>query len=68
MTPIERVQNFVNAGVSLGQIHLDRAIAEGVDQTGHSCFAEGHAAGFKEAMRIVANYVQSAIEDEEAKR
>lgn len=66
MTPAERIDNFVQAGVHMGKVHMTKALDE-FHETGHSCYSEGWAAGFSEAMRIVKNYVAGTIEDEAAK-
>jgi hypothetical protein len=67
MTPIERVQNFVSAGVAMGRVKMLDAMKE-FEETGHSCYQEGYAGGFGEAMKIVLNFVDGVIADEAAKQ
>jgi hypothetical protein len=63
MTPLERIENFVQAAVARGTIDL-KAAHENFDRTGTSDeWAEGNANGFKNASDIILHYVRETMTD-----
>lgn len=59
---LRSISNFTQAGVGMGKHHVATE-AEMFAESGHSCYSEGWAAGYLQAMQTVAKFVQDTLED-----
>lgn len=56
------IQRFLKAGLAMADIQIRRAQEE-FDQTQHSCYTEGWAAGYRAAMETVDGFVGETVMD-----
>ena len=59
---LDSIAGFSKAGVAMGNIHVKRE-SEIFEQTGHSCYSEGWAAGYLAAMKTVAQFVEDTLKE-----
>ena len=57
---LESIRRFSKAGLSMADIHVRRAHEE-FEETGHSCFNEGWAAGYRAAMETMEKFIGDTI-------
>lgn len=57
---LDSIQRFLKAALSMADIHTRRAQEE-VDETGHSCYSEGWAAGYQAAVQMIDKFVGEAV-------
>lgn len=54
---LDSVHRFAQAGVAMGKVHMDRAWEE-LEETGHSCYQEGWAAGYAQAFKLMLDFIE----------
>lgn len=56
------IQRFLKAGLAMADIQARRA-QESFEQTGHSCYEEGWAGGYRAAMEMVDKFIGETVMD-----
>lgn len=56
---LDSVHRFTQAALAQGKRRVEQA-AEEFEETGHSCFSEGHATGFTAAAKLILDFIEGA--------
>ena len=65
MTPqqkLDSIRRFSKAAVAMGEMHVRHADDE-FNETGHSCYQEGWARGYRHAMEIMEQFILDTIKE-----
>lgn len=60
---LRSIERFLKAGLSMGDLYVRQAQEE-FEDTQHSCYNEGWAVGYRQAVEMIDKFVADTLRDE----